>query len=150
MSANTQSLATPRFTGEFRHKVEGKGRITIPAKWRFDEEVELFFVAKTLKHCISVMTRAEVDRLEAAAEKLSPEERSEFLDDFGSSLRQATLDKAGRLSIPEDLVRDFKIAGEVWLSGSLVTFNIWNVADFETQKPQELARKSGVLRKLGI
>ncbi|MEA3211421.1 MAG: transcriptional regulator MraZ [Chthoniobacter sp.] len=140
----------PAFTGEFRHKVEGRNRITIPAKWRFEEEVELFMIPKTLKKCISVMTRAEVERITAEADTMEPEDRSNFLDTFGRHLRQATLDKAGRISIPDDLCKLFGIAGEVFLSGSLATFNIWNVADFEANEAPEKARKESLMRRLGI
>lgn len=150
MATTTQNSLAPAFAGEFRHKVEGKNRITIPAKWRFEEEVELFFVLKTLKKCIAVMTRDEVERIKAQANDFSPEDRSFFLDSFGRSLRQATLDKAGRLSIPDDLVKALGISGEVWLSGSVDTFNIWTIADFEAEQAVEKSRSESMLRRLGI
>ena len=47
----------PVFSGEFRHKIEWKNRITIPSAWRFGEEVELFMIRRTLENCIAVMPR---------------------------------------------------------------------------------------------
>ena len=144
------SFVPPAFTGEFRHKVEGKGRITIPAKWRFEEEVEMFVIAKSAKRCLTVLPRTEVDRMKAELRELPADERADLLDIFGRNLRQVTLDKAGRITLPEDLCSQFKISGEVWLSGSVDTFSIWNVADFEANKAAEEARKSALLKKLGL
>ena len=150
MATTNQNSDAPAFTGEFRHRIEGKNRITIPSAWRFGEEVELFMIRKTLAKCISVMTRAEVERIKAKADDMAPEDRSHFLQLFGRSLRQVTLDKAGRVSIPDDLCKGLKIEGEVFLSGSVDTFNIWNVADFEATHPEEDENRASVLRRHGI
>ena len=150
MATTNQNSDAPAFTGEFRHRIEGKNRITIPSAWRFAEEVELFMIRKTLAKCISVMTRSEVDRIKAKADDMPPEDRSHFLQLFGRSLRQVTLDKAGRVSIPDDLYKGLKIEGEVFLSGSVDTFNIWNVADFETTHPEDDEARASVLRRHGI
>jgi len=61
-----------------------------------------------------------------------------------------TLDKGGRISIPEEFLRELTIAGEVMLSGSVKTFTIWNVADFETNKASAAPRKAALLRRLGL
>jgi len=159
MPTPTQNSDAPSFTGEFCHKVEGRNRITIPSDWRFAEEVDLFMIAKSLKKCISVMTKVEVDRLKAKANDMDPGERSDFLDMLGSSLRRVTLDKAGRISIPDEFFDQLGLPKnkeessknrEVWLSGSLETFNIWGVADFEEFKAQDKIRKEELKRKLGI
>jgi division/cell wall cluster transcriptional repressor MraZ len=152
MPSALQNSAAPRFTGEFCHKVEGRNRITIPSDWRFGEEVELFMIPKALKTCIAVMTKKEVDRLEEEANELSPEERSNFLDMLGSDLKRVTMDKGGRISIPDEYFEQlgFPKYKEVWLTGSINTFNIWGVTDFETFKAQDKLRKEELKRKLGI
>jgi MraZ protein len=152
MPAALQNSNAPRFTGEFCHKVEGRNRITIPSDWRFEEEVELFMIAKSLKTCISVMMKPELDRLVAKADAFPPEDRSDFLDVFGSSLKRVIMDKGGRISIPEDFHHQlgFPQHKEVWLTGSMNTFNIWGIADFETFKAQDKLRKEELKRKLGI
>jgi MraZ protein len=142
--------SSPTFTGEFRHKVEGKGRVTIPAKWRFEDEVEMFMIVKTAKRCVTVLTRPEMERMKAELREMPADERADLLDIFGRNLRQVTLDKGGRITIPEDFCAQLKISGEVWLSGSLDSFSIWNVADFETNKAAEEARKATLMKKLGL
>src|ERR1700676_4215569 len=123
MPAALQNSPAPRFTGEFCHKVEGRNRITIPSDWRFEDEIDLFMISKSLKKCISVMTQVKVDKLMADASGLDPAERSDFEDMLGSCLRRVTLDKGGRISIPDDFFGQlgFPKHKEVWLSGSMDT-----------------------------
>jgi len=152
VNVNQQLSAAPVFTGEFRHKIEGKNRITIPSAWRFEQEVDLFMIRKTQAKCISVMPLCEVERIKSVANAKSPKERSAFLDFFGGNLRRVTLDKAGRISIPDDLCKRMNISGEVMLSGSVETFNVWNVTDFESANPEaeDEVRRTNVLGELGI
>ncbi len=150
MATNNQNSDAPAFTGEFRHRIEGKNRITIPAAWRFGEEVDLFMIRKTLEKCIAVMPRAEVERIKANTDGMSAEERSHFLHFFGRNLRQVTLDKGGRISIPDEFCKRFGIEGEVMLSGSVETFNIWNVADFEAAHPDDDDHRARILGRHGI
>jgi MraZ protein len=150
MATTIQNSDAPAFTGEFRHRIEGKNRITIPAAWRFEEAVDLFMIRKTVEKCISVMPRSEVERIKAKTDGMPPEDRSHFLHFFGRNLRQVTLDKGGRISIPDEFCKRLGIEGEVMLSGSVETFNIWNVTDFEAAHPDDEDRRASVLRRHGI
>ena len=141
----------PAFTGEFRHRIEGKNRITIPSGWRFGQEVDLFMICKTLDRCISVMPRTEVDRIKSSArEGMSPEARSQFLHLFGRNLRLVKLDKAGRISIPEEFCKRLEIDDAVVLSGAIDTFNIWNAKDFDSKHTETDDRTELLLGRYGI
>lgn len=145
-----QNSPAPVFTGEFCHRIEGRNRLTIPADWRFGEEVELFLTPRTQKRCIGVFTRAEVERLKAVAtEKMTPEKRAAFLDQFGRKMRRVLMDKGGRITLPDDLRTAFKIDKDVVLSGAVDTFNLWNAADFEAAKAVE-SPDDDVMAQLGI
>ena len=153
MPSPSQDPAAPCFTGAVCHKVEGKNRITIPSAWRFDEEVKLFMLPKSEKACVSVMTRVQLDRIMADAEKIEVMiERSNFFDMIGADLREVTMDKGGRISLPEDFfpLLGLPAAREVWLVGSMRTFNIWSLQNFEAQKVVEAERKFALKQKLGI
>ena len=150
MATTNQHSDAPAFTGEFRHRIEGKNRITIPSAWRFAEEVELFMIRRTLEKCIAVMPRAEVERIKANTSGMSAEERAHFLHFFGRNLRQVTLDKGGRISIPDEFCKRLGIEGEVMLSGSVETFNIWNVEDFEAAHPEDDEHRARMLGRHGI
>ena len=150
MSTAIQNSSAPVFSGEFRHKIEGKNRITIPSAWRFGEEVDLFMIRRTLEKCIAVMPRAEVERIKANTVGMSAAERAHFLHFFGRNLRQVTLDKGGRISIPDEFCKRLGIEGEVMLSGSVETFNIWNVEDFEAAHPEDDEHRARILGGHGI
>ena len=150
MSNTNQNSDAPAFTGVFCHRIEGKNRITIPAAWRFAKEVDLFMIRRSVEKCISVMSRLEVEEYKKKADAMSPEERADFLHFFGRNLRQVTLDKAGRISIPDELCKRLGIEGEVMLTGSVNTFNIWNVTDYEAAHPENEEHRTKVLRKHGI
>ena len=152
MSSSKQTPAAPKFRGEVCHKIEGKNRITIPAGWRFGEEVALFMIQKSDKPCVSVMTQAEMDRLERKADDLSPMDRSEFLEMLGGDVREVTMDKGGRISLPDDFfpLLDLPEAREVWLAGATDTFNIWSLKNFAENKAKQAARNYASKQLLGI
>jgi Uncharacterized protein conserved in bacteria len=145
-----QNSSAPVFTGEFPHRVEGKNRLTIPADWRFGEEVELFLTPRSNKRCIGVFTRAEVERLKGVATaNMTPAERADFLDKFGRKMRRVVMDKGGRISLPEELRTAFKIDKDVMFSGAVDTFNIWNPADFQAETASA-GGDADVMAQLGI
>ena len=152
MSSSSQTPTAPKFRGEVCHKIEGKNRITIPAGWRFGEEVALFMIQKSDKACVSVMTQAELDRLEQKADELTPMARSEFLEMLGGDVREVTMDKGGRISLPEDFfpLLGLPEAREVWLAGATDTFNIWSLKNFAENKAKQAARNYASKQLLGI
>ena len=152
MSSPNQNSAAPKFRGAFCHKIEGKNRVTIPAGWRPGEEVKLFMIQKSNKPCVSVMTQAEMDRLERKADELSPMERSDFLEMLGGDVREVTMDKGGRISLPENFfpLLGLPDAREVWLAGAMDTFNIWSLKNFVEKTANQEARNYASKQLLGI
>jgi DNA-binding transcriptional regulator/RsmH inhibitor MraZ len=61
-----------------------------------------------------------------------------------------TLDKAGRITIPDEFCTRFSLSKEVWLSGAVDTFNIWNVSEFEADRARQEAAAADVMSQLGI
>lgn len=112
----------------------------------------MYMTARATQRCVAVMPWSEVERIAGTVDASNPRERSEMLDTLGSDLKQVTLDKTGRISIPDDFFELLNLpAGrEVWLSGSLNTFNIWSVEEFEKFQETEKARKEALKRKMGI
>lgn len=74
------------------------------------------------------MPLAELERLQSKAnDELEGKARIDFLRDLGSGTRQCNLDKAGRLTLPEDFCEQLHLKGDVTLVGVLGIFEIWNV-----------------------
>jgi MraZ protein len=130
MATTIQNSAAPVFMGKFCHALDGKNRLTIPSAWRFEEEVELFLIPSKTSNCLTVMPRAEIERIREKARELSGAQRTALLRRIGSQGHQVTLDKNGRLSLPEEFCKQLKLSGEVTLSGAIETFEIWNSSEW--------------------
>ncbi len=124
----------------YRHGVDDKRRVQIPAKWRpEDDGVELTLMVWP-KHdagtCLRVLPPAEMAQLMADIDAMpTGDEKKVFLKRFiGSESVQVTLDKSGRICLPDEMARKAEIKDEAVLVGLLDRFEIWNPARYEKVK----------------
>jgi MraZ protein len=119
----------------FRNMVDEKRRVQIPAKWRPSEpEVELTLIrwpnGSDADACLLVLPP---DEMLVLAQKIR---QMPFADAKASALRRllgsksasVTLDKAGRICLPESMATPvgIEIEKEVVLVGLVDRFEIWN------------------------
>jgi MraZ protein len=152
MADTNQNSETPMFMGEFCHAIDGKNRITIPSEWRPSDqsEVELFLIPSTTANCLTVMPRAALDAIRKKAAELPGAQRTAAYRRLGSQGRQVTLDKHGRLSLPEEFCKQLKLSGNVTLSGVVETFEIWNTAEWNDAQAIQKAVADPILADLGL
>jgi MraZ protein len=150
MAILNQNSAAPVFMGEFCHAMDGKNRLTIPSAWRFEEAVELFLIPRSASRCLMVMTRSELDRIREKAQALPGTQRTALLRRIGSQSHQVTLDKNGRLSLPEEFCRQLRLSNEVTLVGAVETFEIWNTAEWKAAGANTDAIANPLLPDLGL
>ena len=124
----------------YRHGVDEKRRIQIPAKWRPEKDgVELTMILWP-KHqagnCLRVLPPQEMAQLMADIDKMpNGDPNKVVLKRFiGSESVQLTLDKAGRICLPDEMARGAGIKDEAVLVGLLDRFEIWNPARYENVK----------------
>jgi len=124
----------------YRHGVDEKRRVQIPAKWRPENEGTELTMILWPKHaagdCLRVLPPVEMGRLMADIDAMpSGDEKKVFLKRFiGSGSTQVTLDKAGRICVPDEMARQAGIAHEAVLVGLLDRFEIWNPDRYEKVK----------------
>jgi MraZ protein len=124
----------------FRHGIDEKRRVQIPAKWRPEQEgTELTMIPwpnQDLGVCLRVLPPVQMAQLMADIEAMPKgDEKKIYLKRFiGSESAQVTLDKAGRICIPDEMARKANIKDEAVLSGMLDRFEIWNPVRFEKSK----------------
>ncbi len=112
--------------------MDKKHRITIPARWRGeDEEEEFFVVPDQNSSCLLVMPPEEFQKAEQTVSNnggLSPQDRREFIRLFYSSAQQCFSDKQGRLLLPEEHRKQVGLQeeGELVIAGTLSRFEIWS------------------------
>ena len=124
----------------YRHGVDEKRRVQIPAKWRPEEDgVELTMILWP-KHqagnCLRVLPPLEMAQLMADIDEMpNGDPNKVVLKRFiGSESVQVSLDKAGRICLPDEMAKAAGIKDEVMLVGLLDRFEIWNPTRFETVK----------------
>ena len=120
------------FIGEFKHNLDIKGRLAIPAKFRKDLE-EGAIINKGIEKCLSIYTRKS---WESFAEKIKnlPTAKSDaraFNRSFFSQAAEVELDNQGRILIPENLRQPAALNKKAIVIGLYDKIEIW---DEETWK----------------
>lgn len=115
------------FMGEYRHTIDEKGRIIIPAKFR-EELGRAFVVTRGLDNCLFVYPAPEWSQLEQKLKTL-PFTRSDaraFTRFFFSGATEVELDKQGRVNVPGNLRQYAKLEKECVVLGVSNRVEIWS------------------------
>src|SRR6188474_623205 len=101
------------FTGEYRHTVDDKGRIAVPAKFRA-QLAEGAFVSRWLDDCLAIHTRAG---WEALAERVSglpiTDQAARLFQRFiFAGAIEAEIDRQGRVLVPAYLRESARLDGD--------------------------------------
>jgi len=132
-----ETVGRTYYNSSYRHGVDEKRRIQIPAKWRPAEAgVELTIVLWP-KHkegsCLRVLPPEKMASTVKDIEALpnSDPSKSVLKRLIGSKSVQVSLDSAGRICLPEEMVKAAGIGKEVNLVGVLDSYEIWDPARYE-------------------
>lgn len=121
----------------YRHGVDEKRRVQVPAKWRPAEsgvEFTLILWPKSKEGpCLRVLPPLEMSELMRDIDAMPNSDPNKVvLKRFiGSESVQVALDKVGRICLPEEMARAAGIANEAVLVGLLDRFEIWSPERFE-------------------
>jgi len=130
------------YNSSYRHGVDEKRRVQVPAKWRPEEDgVELTMILWP-KHqagnCLRVLPPLEMAQLMADIDAMPNSDPNKVvLKRFiGSGSVQVALDKAGRICLPEEMAKaaGLEIGDDAVLVGLLDRFEIWNPERYEKVK----------------
>ena len=132
------------YNSTYQHGVDEKRRVQIPAKWRPSEsgtELTLILWPKSKEGpCLRVLPPAQMAKLMRQVNELANTDSSKVvLKRFiGSESVQVTLDKTGRICLPEKMAREAGITGEAVLVGLLDRFEIWSPDRYEKVKASDV------------
>ena len=114
------------FIGEYQHTVDNKGRIIMPSKLR-DDLGQNFIVTKGLDNCLFVYPMEEWKRLENKLRTLPLTNKNAraFIRFFCAGATECSLDKQGRILIPNNLREYAKIIKDVVIIGVAERIEIW-------------------------
>lgn len=130
------------FTGEFRHSIDAKGRLIVPSKVRdaLDNGRVMLTVGEEL--CISLWSG---DGLERLSRSLLEQDRTE--EEVRRAIRQMagkghvdTVDKQGRITIPQHLRHYAGIDKDVVIVGMLDHAEIWSPERYAEEELRQAER----------
>ncbi|WP_018659471.1 division/cell wall cluster transcriptional repressor MraZ [Allofustis seminis] len=113
--------------GEYKHTIDAKGRIIIPAKFR-EKLSEQFIVTRGLDGCLFGYTQEEWENIEDKLKKLplAKKQARQFTRFFYSAATDCVLDKQGRINLPKTLIEYAGIEKNCYLVGVSERFEIWS------------------------
>jgi MraZ protein len=134
------------FTGEYRHTVDGKGRIAVPVKFRAQLDPGSM-VSGWLDDCLAIHPKAGWDALAAkvAALPITDPQSRRFQRFVFSQALEAEMDRQGRLLLPAYLRESIGLGTDAVVVGSRDHAEIWAPDRWDAYRralddPQELAR----------
>ena len=142
------------FMGEYRHSLDDKGRLFIPARMR-DLLGGRFVITKGLDRCLFLYSGKEWEGVQERLAHLplsSPEARA-FARFFFSGASECEPDRQGRILVPQVLRQHAELERETVIVGVATRVEIWaaeswqHYTDESQGSPEELAENLG---KLGL
>ena len=137
-------------TGKYRHGIDSKGRLAIPARLR-DELGAAFYVTIGLEHSLMILTEAGFTSIVEKMRSLPMAEAQKLRFFFANALR-CEPDKQGRFLLPGELREYAGLKQEVMFIGLGNHAEIWDANAYqrlenETLTPENLA---AVMEELGF
>ena len=117
------------YLGTYEHALDTKGRVILPAKFR-DRLENGAFMAKSVDGCLSLYDAEEFERV---AHDMQEQARRGALErnavrSFAAGATEATPDRQGRITIPQNLRQFAELERDVVVTGALTRIEIWNSA----------------------
>jgi len=131
------------YNSSYRHGVDEKRRLQIPAKWRPSKpgvEFTLMLWPKSKSGpCLRVLPPQQMAALMRDIDAMpnSDPNKGVLKRFIGSESVQAPLDKTGRICLPEQMTKAAGIADEAVLVGLLDRFEIWSPGRYERVKASD-------------
>lgn len=114
------------FTGEYRHSVDGKGRLAVPARFRA-QLADGAYVARWIDACLAIFPRDTFDTLAArvAALPVSDGNARTFSRFVFSSAFEVEPDRQGRVLVPAGLREWAGLGDETVVVGARDHIELW-------------------------
>ena len=137
--------------GEYRHSLDTKNRIFIPAKLR-DELGLTFVVAKDIREkCLKAYSQAGWESYIAPLRQQNRKLSEKIMRFLHASLVQVTPDSQGRIVLPQELVDYAEIDRNVVIVGCCDYAEIWAEASYDQLTADEdISDMIAELESLGL
>jgi len=142
------------FIGEYRHTIDTKKRLALPAKFR-KELGKKVIITRGIDNCLVLYPQKEWKIMSDKLGKLpsSQFEARGFARIMLAGAMEVNLDKLGRILIPEYLKKYASLKKNVVVCGIFNRIEVWDGEKWETYKgkvEKEVGDFAAKLRELGI
>jgi MraZ protein len=132
----------PFFSSCYFHGVDEKRRVQIPIRWRPAPDVELTLLVwpKSAEGpCLRVLLPDKMAALLRFLDSMPNENPNKAILKryIGGGSIQVTLDKVGRIILPEKMAKDVGITDQAVFVGCLDRFEIWSPERYEKVKASD-------------
>lgn len=121
------------FLGEYRHILDGKNRVSLPAKLRKLLGKKII-ITRGLDRCLSVYSFSEGKKYLESLENFSDHQASNraFNRFMLSSATETEIDSAGRILIPDFLKQEANLENKIVIIGARNRLELWNEEGWAT------------------
>jgi len=153
--SESETKPKTKYYSTYAHGLDDKRRVPIPVKWRPEGENAQLSVVIWPQHkagpCLRVLRPAEFEDMVAKVEAKPDSDPEKVLlrRHIGSDSDQLTVDKAGRIVIPDHMARAAGIQDKAVFAGCVGYFEIWSPAKYESFKAMDTQDLNAALGKLG-
>ena len=119
------------FIGEYRHTLDNKNRLIMPAKFR-DELGSNFVITKGLDNCLFIYSGDEWKNIENKLKSLpmTNKDARAFVRFFFAGATECEIDKQGRALIPANLKEFAKIDKDAVIIGVSTRLELWSLEEW--------------------
>jgi len=138
------------FIGEFRHNLDAKGRIALPAKFRAKLSGGAI-ITRGLDHCLFVFTSKDWEALaqKLVALPLAQANSRAFVRLMLSGATDVELDSQGRILIPDYLRKYAGLGKDAIVAGLYNRMEVWDTKVWSEYKAKTESQSEEIAEKLG-
>ena len=124
------------FRGQFEHTIDGKGRLSIPARFRealANKSPDRLIVTR-FTGCLQAYATPDFEAIERKL-KAKPQDHKvrQFIRFFVGGAQECELDPTGRIVVPPSLRTHGGLEKDVVLVGAVDCFEIWSAANWKSE-----------------
>ena len=139
------------YFGTFFNKLDGKGRVSVPAPYRAVLQARgLTSIAAHPAPFDPYIVAAGLDRFDGLGSQLTdsflPRPGNEDAEYVMSELRELPLDGDGRIVLPDEFIAHAKLTDQVGFEGQTSFFRLWEPSALQDLKKARLARLAASLK----
>jgi MraZ protein len=126
------------FFGTYTPKLDEKGRLILPAKFR-EQLAGGLMVTRGQEHCLYVWPQAEIDRITERLREapVSNKATRDYVRMFSSASSDERPDKQGRITIPPKLREWASLNKDVVVIGAMNRLEIWDEAAWTSYSEEQ-------------